>query len=332
MSPGLQLSLSEYEQNEAEKGDYLAFVATTSQYGFAGRTLFWVSRDYLESFISELDALDATLRGEARLRCGWGDDVLFELAILSEGHGGRLSQTRYAQPALFALEWALAELWGSRGITPDVVMGHSLGEHVAACEAHGFAGVQFRTLANISMRRSGSKGFTIQPVAPASRPDQPLTNESPVALPETPSTASPDESAPITLDLKRLRARELAGTDIDAFRTKSWFVPPPPPPPEPPPKPTAPPLPRNSWPTGPAAHSTPRSPPFSRGTRPSFSRPPARTIHGLLSWNANLGCPWKPPPTAWTRSPRRSFRTGRLPSSSRTIRHWRNRWPTVMRP
>ena len=90
MSPGLQLSLSEYEQNEAEKGDYLAFVATTSQYGFAGRTLFWVSRDYLESFISELDALDATLRGEARLRCGWGDDVLFELAILSEGHGGRL--------------------------------------------------------------------------------------------------------------------------------------------------------------------------------------------------------------------------------------------------
>lgn len=47
----------------------------------------------------------------------------------------------------------------------------------------------------------------------------------------------------IRLDLARLHARELAGTDIDPFRTKSWFVPPPPPPPEPPPKPTAPPLP-----------------------------------------------------------------------------------------
>jgi hypothetical protein len=47
----------------------------------------------------------------------------------------------------------------------------------------------------------------------------------------------------IRLDLKRLAARELAGTDIDPFRTKSWYVAPPPPPPEPPPKPTAPPLP-----------------------------------------------------------------------------------------
>jgi hypothetical protein len=50
-----------------------------------------------------------------------------------------------------------------------------------------------------------------------------------------------DEDAP--LDLERLRRRELAGTDIDAFRAKSWYVPPPLPPPEPAPEPTAPPLP-----------------------------------------------------------------------------------------
>jgi len=54
-----------------------------------------------------------------------------------------------------------------------------------------------------------------------------------------PDTAGED----VPLDLERLTRREWAGTDIDAFRAKSWYVPPPPPPPEPPMEPTAPPLP-----------------------------------------------------------------------------------------
>ncbi len=50
-----------------------------------------------------------------------------------------LVETRYQQPALFALEYALAMLWKSWGIETGILIGHSVGEYVAACLANVFS-------------------------------------------------------------------------------------------------------------------------------------------------------------------------------------------------
>lgn len=49
-----------------------------------------------------------------------------------------LTQTAYAQPALFVVEYALAKLWLSYGIQPQAMIGHSIGEYVAATLAGVF--------------------------------------------------------------------------------------------------------------------------------------------------------------------------------------------------
>ncbi|HEV8580084.1 MAG TPA: thioester reductase domain-containing protein [Thermoanaerobaculia bacterium] len=59
-------------------------------------------------------------------------------AMLGRGErraAGELDRTLYAQPAVFAVEYALAKLLMEWGIRPQSLVGYSLGEYVAACVA-----------------------------------------------------------------------------------------------------------------------------------------------------------------------------------------------------
>ena len=63
------------------------------------------------------------------------DISLLEVLYPGDTESALIDETAYTQPALFAVEYALAQLWRSWGIEPSAMMGHSVGEYVAACVA-----------------------------------------------------------------------------------------------------------------------------------------------------------------------------------------------------
>jgi acyl transferase domain-containing protein len=104
------------------------FTGQGSQYVGMGRQLY----EQAPTFRKTLERCDQILRP-------YIEKPLLEILYPAGGESSLLDETAYTQPALFALEYALAELWQSWGIIPHVVIGHSLGEYVAACVAGVFS-------------------------------------------------------------------------------------------------------------------------------------------------------------------------------------------------
>ncbi|HYG64726.1 MAG TPA: SDR family NAD(P)-dependent oxidoreductase, partial [Thermoanaerobaculia bacterium] len=102
------------------------FSGQGSQYAGMGRGLY----ESEPVFREEVDRCAELLRPHLGLDLR---EVI--LAEDEEEAAARLRQTALTQPALFVVEHALARLWMSWGVRPQAMLGHSIGEYVAACLA-----------------------------------------------------------------------------------------------------------------------------------------------------------------------------------------------------
>ncbi|MBP0013349.1 MAG: type I polyketide synthase [Roseofilum sp. SBFL] len=125
------LSCGEFDRGSASSKIAFLFTGQGSQYVNMGKQLY----ETVPTFRQALDRCDQILQP-------YLDYPLLEVLYPKEeqkSSSSLLDQTAYTQPALFAIEYALFKLWESWGIKPTVVMGHSVGEYVAATVAGVFS-------------------------------------------------------------------------------------------------------------------------------------------------------------------------------------------------
>ena len=123
-SPGLKLGVTERQKGR------LTFLFPGQGSQFAGMTRgIYESNAYFREMIDECSRLLVPKLG-LDLR-----DVLYPSEEKEKNAERLLDQTWVTQPALFVVEYSMGRLWQSLGLIPSAMLGHSIGEYVAACLA-----------------------------------------------------------------------------------------------------------------------------------------------------------------------------------------------------
>jgi phthiocerol/phenolphthiocerol synthesis type-I polyketide synthase E len=102
------------------------FPGQASQYANMGQELYETEEVFAEQVDLCSELLQAPLGVDLRTLLYPPEEQVAEA-------GQKLNQTQFTQPALFVTEYALARLWMHWGVRPEAMIGHSLGEYVAAC-------------------------------------------------------------------------------------------------------------------------------------------------------------------------------------------------------
>ncbi|NER45916.1 MAG: amino acid adenylation domain-containing protein, partial [Symploca sp. SIO1A3] len=152
----------------------LLFTGQGSQYPGMGRQLYNTQPIFRQTVEHCAEILNSYL-----------EQPLLEILYANEGEDSRLDQTAYTQPALFVLEYALYQLWQSWGIQPAAVMGHSIGEYVAACVAGVFSledGLQLIATRGKLMQQLPIGGRMVSVMAAVEQVRAVITGQSEVAI------------------------------------------------------------------------------------------------------------------------------------------------------
>ena len=115
-----------------ERDVVFMFPGQGSQYVRMGQNLYECSLIFRQNFDRCCDILEPLLGRDLR-------EVMFPESGDEEAAQEILRNTRFTQPALFALGYSLAQVWLAWGIKPSALMGHSIGEFAAACVAGVFS-------------------------------------------------------------------------------------------------------------------------------------------------------------------------------------------------
>jgi microcystin synthetase protein McyG len=105
------------------------YTGAGAQYPGMGRELYQTS----PVFRDVIDHCDKLLGRDAKGR------TLKSMLWETEEGEPAIHEIGWTQSAMFAIEYALTELWRSWGVTPAAVIGHSVGEYAAACAAGVFS-------------------------------------------------------------------------------------------------------------------------------------------------------------------------------------------------